>query len=93
MGHQIIKQPDGRLCVFSSIVDEIIVADATAAELGDFYAEREAERARSDVKRLTDAVLAGNPRLVYHRFVMTYPEAVAKHRNGGGDPDMILQAN
>jgi hypothetical protein len=29
VGQQIIKQPDGRLAVFSSIVDAFIVVDAT----------------------------------------------------------------
>ncbi len=90
MGHQIIKQPDGKLCVFSSISDEIILADATAEELADWYAERAAEDARRETKRLTDMVLAGEKR-PYFQFTMTYDEAVEKHRKMGGDETIIVK--
>ncbi len=89
MGHQIIKQPDGKLCVFSSFNDNIILADATAEELSDWYAERAARDARRETKRLTDMVLAGEKR-PYFQFTMTYAEAVEKHREMGGDEDMVV---
>lgn len=89
MGQQIIQQPDGRLCVFSTIVDQIVVADATAEELADYYAEQAAEDARRETKRLTEAVLSGDPRSVYYQFVKTYGTAVELHREHGGEETMI----
>lgn len=88
MGHQIIKQPDGKLCVFSSATDSIIVTDATPEELIEMYAEDAAVKARHDAKWVIDAVQAGEPRKVYHQFAMTYEEAVAMHEwSEAGSPE------
>jgi len=46
MGHQIIKQPDGKLAVYSSGVDAWVVVDASPEELLDYYAKRAADDAR-----------------------------------------------
>lgn len=75
MGHQIIRQPDGKLAVFSTGTDSWILYDATAEELLDHYAERAAQRAREDTQRAIDAVTSGEPRRVYYQFVMTFEEA------------------
>jgi hypothetical protein len=77
MGHQIIKQPDGLLAVFSSVTDSWILYDATPEELGDYYAERAAQRAREDLARTLEHVLADEPRRAYHQFAMTFEEADA----------------
>lgn len=90
MGHQIIKQPDGRLCVFSTFTDNIILADATADELADYYAEDAAEKARKETKRLTDMVLNGEKRPYFQR-TMTYDEAVELHRKHNGEPGMMCE--
>lgn len=89
MGHQIIKQPDGRLCVFSSVVGEVVIADATPEELADYYAADAAEKARKQIEKITEAVLADMPRTVYYRLAMTYEEAVAEHLRRGGNPGMV----
>jgi len=75
MGHQIIKQPDGRLAVFSSVVDDWIIHDASPQELEDYYAEKAAEKAREDTRRICGAVLAGDARSVYYQFALTFDEA------------------
>ena len=75
MTHQIIRQPDGRLAVFSTGVDDWIIADATSEELGDYYAERAAKDARKSALDTCDKVLSGNARKVYYQFAMTYEEA------------------
>lgn len=75
MGHQIIKQPDGKLAVFSSVVDDWIIAGATREELGDYYAEDAARKARESALQACDAVLDGEPRAVYYQFTMSYEEA------------------
>lgn len=83
MGHQIIRQPDGLLAVFSNSAggglrpgtdpeDDNSWADgcwilmgATQAELEEYYAERAAKSARESARQAIEAVLAGEPRMVY----------------------------
>jgi hypothetical protein len=85
MGHQIIKQPDGRLAIFSSVVDDWIITDATQAELEDYYAEKAAEGARKKAHEICEAVLSGNARKMYYQFTMTFKEACAQVRDHGDD--------
>jgi len=80
MGQQIIKQPDGRLAVFSSIVDAFIVVDATPEEILDWRAEEAAKEARRTTQRELDAVLAGDPRRVYYQFALTWEDAAEMDR-------------
>lgn len=86
MGHQIIKQPDGLLAVWSTGTDSWILYDATAEELAEHYASREAERMRQSVLELTALVEADKPEEAYFQFVMTFDEAQAEHLDGGHDP-------
>lgn len=85
MGQQIIKQPDGKLAVFSSIVDAFIVVDATPEEILDWRAEQAAADARRATQRELDAVLADDPRRVYFQFARTWEEAARLDREHGGD--------
>ena len=80
MGEQIIKQPDGRLAVFSSIVDAFIIIDATPEEILDWRAEEAAAKAREQTQRELDAVLADDPRRVYFQFTRTWEEAAEMDR-------------
>ena len=41
MGRQIIKQPNGKYCVFSSICDNIIYYDMTPGEIIEAYVEED----------------------------------------------------
>jgi hypothetical protein len=84
MGHQVIRQPDGKLAVFSSFSGEWIRWDNSPEELVEWYAERAAEDARRSARQTVDAVLAGNPREVYCQFTMTFEEANAESGENGG---------
>lgn len=77
MSHQIIRQPDGRLCAFSTNVNDFVILDATPEELIDYYATQAADDARKRTRRLIAAVLENRARDVYYQFAMTYDEAVA----------------
>jgi hypothetical protein len=46
MGHVVVKQPDGLLAVWSSVVDDFVIVNATVEEIVEVYAEREAQRTR-----------------------------------------------
>jgi hypothetical protein len=85
MGHQIIRQPDGKLAVFSTGVDAWIRKDATPDGIGDYYAEKAAEDARRDVAQVLGHVLSGEPREAYCQFAMTFDEANEESREHGGE--------
>jgi hypothetical protein len=79
MGHQIIKQPDGKFCVFSTIVDEIVISDATEDELIEYYATEAARRERDIVSRIVSNVKNNEAEKSYYQFTMTYEQAVDFH--------------
>lgn len=85
MGYQVIRQPDGKLAVFSSIVDCWAVYDGSPEEIVEWFAEKAAEDARRDAQRVIDAVMAGEPRKAYYQFTMTFDEANAKSGEHGGE--------
>lgn len=49
MSHQIIKQPNGKYCIFSSIVDNIIIYNATPDEIKKYYIEEEVKEINKKV--------------------------------------------
>ena len=85
MGHQIIKQPDGKLAVFSNGVDAWIITDASPAWLEEYYVEAAAQAARLSARETMEKVLAGRSSEVYCQFTMTFSEANNESREGGGD--------
>lgn len=85
MGYQVIKQPDDKLCLWSTEVDSIIITDATRDELIDWFVELQEKEARRQATRIVDLVVADKPREAYHQFAMTYAEAVERDRNAGTD--------
>lgn len=87
MGQQIIRQPDGKLAVFSSVVDAFIVVDATPEEIVEWRAEEAAEKARERARTELDHVLSGNACKAYHQFAMTWEEASRLDRENGDDAD------
>lgn len=85
MGQQIIKQPDGRLAVWSTVVDDWVIFNATPEELLDYYAEEAAQEARRQTQRALDAVLADDPKQVYYQWAMTFEEAEERRREHHGE--------
>jgi len=72
MSYQIIKQPDGLYCIFSSIVDNVIMYDMKPQDIKDYYLSKEKE----DIDARVDKVIkeleeGGKP---YHQFTMDFDE-------------------
>lgn len=84
MGQQIIRQPDGRLAVFSSIVDGFVILDATPEELIEWRAEEAAKEARKSTRAEIDRVLSGETR-PYYQFTLTWEEAQRMDRENFPD--------
>lgn len=85
MGQQIIRQPDGRLAVFSSITDSFIVVDATLEEIVEWRAEEAAEQARERTRAELARVLAEGNRRPYQQFTLSWEEAAKMDRENGGE--------
>lgn len=81
MGQQIIRQPDGKLAVFSSIVDSWILYDANEEGLEEYFAEQAAAESR----RMTRQAIADLDAGVQRRpFMMSFEEAdEIASRHGG----------
>jgi len=74
MGEQIIKQPNGLYCIWSSVVDDIILINATPE---DIINER-IEVARQEITRsVIDTVTKlNNGERPYYQFTKTFEEAI-----------------
>lgn len=77
MGQQIILQPDGKLCVFSTVEGAFILMDESPDDLINFYGVAAATKAREQTARIIKLVLDGRSEKYYHRLGYTYAEAAA----------------
>lgn len=83
MGHQIIKQPNGMYCVYSSIVDEFIITDASPEEIIGHWIAIESDKLTKKVNDIVSELNAGGR--PYHQFTMTFEEAVAQAKEVHGE--------
>ncbi len=74
MGQQIIKQPNGKYCLFSSIVDNVIAFDCTAQDIIDMRIKEESERIKAKVSGIVEALERGEK--PYHQYTMSYSEMI-----------------
>ena len=61
MGHEIVKQPNGLFAVWSTIVDDFVILDATLQELIDDEVNDAKERITKELTEITDALNNGKP--------------------------------
>ena len=90
MSWQIIKQPDGKLGVYSSDVSNWIAKDMTSGEVEELFAEdmgadiaRRLRRVRQNIQYVTD----DTPEKAYYQFAMTYEEACQRPDDEEGEID------
>jgi len=76
MARQIIKQPNGKYCLFSSTVDNVIIYDAEPKEIIDFFIEEESEKIQLKVDEIISKLDNGTK--PYYQFTMTYEEMKQK---------------
>jgi hypothetical protein len=85
VGWQIIRQPDGKLSIFSSVVDDWVGRNLTVDEVVEvLFAEEplHLEARKTSIRQLAERVAAGER--AYHQFTMTYADA---ERLAAFDPD------
>lgn len=83
MGQQIIKQPNGKYAVFSSVVDGFTVFNATPDELIELWVKNER---KSLTRRITETIAQlDRGEKPYSQFTLTWEEALAEHERNHGE--------
>lgn len=92
MGQQIIKQPNGKFCIFSSIVDSVIGCDMEEQDIvNELIIELDNERddriieIKNKVKKIISKLNEGDR--PYFQFTMTYEEMLQKIKEIHGDEE------
>ena len=76
MGKAVIQQPNGKFCIFSSVVDGITVYDCTEDELIAHFIE---ELVASAIRSARDAINRATGVRPQFRHIPTFEEAIAMH--------------
>ncbi|WP_417459138.1 hypothetical protein [Kordiimonas sp.] len=83
MGKQIIKQPDGRFAIWSSIVDDFVATDLESPdEIVGAFVEEYRQFISAEVVRVVDVTNRGGK--PYHRFTKTFDDCVKTIREVHG---------
>ena len=85
MGKQIIKQPNGKYCLFSSVVDNVTHYDCTPEEIVEALVEDFRVRVESHVYDVVEKLEAGEK--PYHQFTMSYDEMIQKIKMQHGEDE------
>jgi len=74
MGHQIIKQPNGKYAVFSSIVDNFIILDATKQDIIEYYVKEQTHEITMRTNNIIERLEKGEK--PYYQFTKTWTMAL-----------------
>jgi len=78
MAHQIIKQPNGRFCIFSTIVDNFIRFDQTEEEIVQYELKNIVEEESKKIRNIINQLNKNEK--PYGQFTMSYKEAVKMYK-------------
>ena len=85
MGRQIIQQPNGKFCLFSSVVDNIVAYDLDRDGLVEEAVAVARRRVEDEIDGILCELATGNK--PYFQFTMTYPEMLATIEELHGDQE------
>jgi len=74
MSYQIIKQPNGKYCVFSTIVNNTIIYNCTKNEVIEIYLSMEKERVKTELKRIFEKL--NKKEKPYYQFTISFEEMI-----------------
>ena len=84
MPAQVVRQPDGRYAVWSSVTDDFVAVNLEAADVIEATAQSAAEEVRQEMTRIIGVLEKGGK--PYFQFTKTFEECVettlANHGNG-----------
>lgn len=90
MSRQIIKQPNGLYCVFSSVVDNFVMYDADVEGLIEEQVEEFRKRITAGITKTCRRLDEGD-KTVYHQFTMSFDEACEMVKRLHGKNDETLK--
>ena len=74
MGQQIVKQPNGKYCLFSSVVDSVTYYNMSAEEIIEVWTEEARKEYERKVKEAIEQLEAGGK--PYCQFTKTFDECI-----------------
>lgn len=89
MGRIILKQPDGKFCVFSTIVDNFIIENATPQDIINFYVEERTQEITNEVNKTCENLNNGTPD---RRWGIDYEDAMETIEDRRTDQEWIEAA-
>ena len=76
MGRQVVKQPDGNFAIWSSVVDDFILGDATEEEIREFWIKESLYRALEKAKEDMDESFETIKKYGHDTWGQTYEEYI-----------------
>lgn len=86
---QIIKQPNGKFCIFSTVVDNVTICQCTEQDIIDNLVEEAKVEIERKVKGVVEKL--NNGEQPYHQFTISYTEMIKTIRDihGKGEANKI----
>lgn len=82
MANQIIKQPNGKYAIYSTVVDGFLLMDASRDDIIDDWLQEQKVQLIGRVNKICDDLDAGGK--PYHQFTKTWEEAKSEHEQRHG---------
>ena len=79
MSHQIIKQPNGKYAIWSTIIDDFIYIDLTSEQWIKIQQEEVAKNIKINTMKIINKLKKGEK--PYYQFTITYEEAIKKRNS------------
>lgn len=79
MSRQIIKQPNGKYCIFSSVVDNIISYNMNKEDIIEKYVDDFRKVATKEVAETIESIEAGKK--PYYQFTKTFDQMIETIKN------------
>lgn len=90
MGKQVVLQPDGKLAVWSTIVDAFVMYDATIEDVVEDDLQELRRRLTEQLTEVVEKLKRGEK--PYRQFTKTYDECVSEIAERYGDDDECVKA-
>lgn len=83
MGRQIIKQPNGKYCIWSSMVDDVIWMHMEEEDIIDEWAKEARHEIEKKVKAAISSLNKGEK--PYHQFTKSFDDAIKRIKEIHGE--------
>lgn len=85
MGRQIIKQPNGKFCLFSTNVDNVVAYDMTENDIIDDFVDSYRNEVTQKVQSIIEKLELGEK--PYNQFTLTYEQMLNEIAEIHGDKE------